>query len=126
MNPRPVSDVDAVVCDAGEVLIDETRVWHVWAELLGVTPLTFAAALGATIVAGDVHHAVFDLVAPDVDCRALEAEHERRYGGFATHDFVRRRAPDARGSARGGPDGGGRRQPAGPPTPAARRSRPAR
>jgi hypothetical protein len=29
---RPVPAVDAVVCDVGEVLIDETRVWQVWAE----------------------------------------------------------------------------------------------
>lgn len=87
MSVGRVPEVDAVVCDVGEVLIDETRVWHVWAELLGVTPLTFGAALGATIVAGDEHDAVFDLVAPGVDWRVLETDHERRYGGFAERDL---------------------------------------
>ena len=38
-----------VVFDVGEVLIDETRVWAIWAGLLGVSPLTFAAVLGAAI-----------------------------------------------------------------------------
>lgn len=87
MSAGDVSDVRVVVCDVGEVLIDETRVWQVWAQLLDVTPLTFAAALGATIVAGAEHDAVFDLVAPGVDWRAREAEHERRYGGFRPDDL---------------------------------------
>lgn len=39
----------AIVFDVGEVLIDEARVWETWAHLIGVTPLTFAAVLGAVI-----------------------------------------------------------------------------
>jgi FMN phosphatase YigB (HAD superfamily) len=91
---RPRRALDAVVFDVGEVLIDETRVWHAWADLLGVTRLTFAAALGAVITADREFHAVFDLVAPGVDWRALEDEHERRYGGFTAADLY----PDARGT----------------------------
>lgn len=83
---------DVVVFDVGEVLIDETRVWRTWADLLGVPPFTFAALLGAAIARGDDHRAVFAALAPDVDWRALEAEHERRYGGFADADLY----PDVR------------------------------
>ena len=78
---------DVVVLDIGEVLIDETRVWETWAHLLGVTPLTFAAVLGAAIARGEDHHAVFAALAPGVDWRALEAQHERRYGGFTEADL---------------------------------------
>lgn len=84
--------VEAVVFDVGEVLVDETRVWHTWADLLGVTRLTFAAALGATIVAGEPHTAVFARVASGTDWRALEPLHEQRYGGFGEADLY----PDVR------------------------------
>jgi HAD superfamily hydrolase (TIGR01549 family) len=76
-----------VVFDVGEVLIDETRVWAVWAELLGVSPLTFAAVLGAAIVQGEDHEIVFPTIAPNVDWRDFEDEHERRYGGFRESDL---------------------------------------
>ena len=88
----PAATTAAVVFDVGEVLIDETRVWQVWAELLGVTPLTFAAVLGAAIARGEDHHAVFTTLAPGVDWRTLEARHEHRYGGFRARDLY----PDAR------------------------------
>jgi HAD superfamily hydrolase (TIGR01549 family) len=81
-----------VVFDIGEVLIDESRVWAVWAELLGVSPLTFAAVLGAAIVQGEDHEAVFPHVAPNVDWHDFEPEHERRYGGFQPGDVY----PDVR------------------------------
>ncbi|MEX0835515.1 MAG: HAD family hydrolase [Nitriliruptor sp.] len=76
-----------VVFDVGEVLIDETRVWSCWAELLGVTPLTFAAVLGAAIVQGQDHEVVFPAIAPNVDWHDFEDEHERRYGGFREEDL---------------------------------------
>lgn len=87
---------DAVVFDVGEVLIDETRVWEVWARLVGTTPLTFAAALGAAIARGDDHTAVFAALAPGVDWRGMEAHHERRYGGLGEHDLY----PDVRQALR--------------------------
>lgn len=83
LGPAPT----AVVFDVGEVLIDETRVWATWADLLGVSALTFAAALGAAVSQGLDHHAVFDHVAPNVDWREFEVEHERRYGGFRDDDL---------------------------------------
>lgn len=54
----------------GETLIDETRMWHEWADILGVPRFTFAAALGAVIARGEDHRRVFDVVAPGVDWRA--------------------------------------------------------
>lgn len=78
-----------VVFDVGEVLIDETRVWSVWADLLGVTPLSFAAVLGAAIVQGEDHELVFPAIAPNVEWRDFEDEHERRYGGFGEDDLHR-------------------------------------
>ncbi|MFO7960783.1 MAG: HAD family hydrolase [Nitriliruptoraceae bacterium] len=81
-----------VVFDVGEVLIDETRVWSVWAEIVGVSPLTFAAVLGAAIVQGESAAAVFAHLAPNLDWRDFEPEHGRRYGGFREEDLY----PDVR------------------------------
>ncbi len=81
-----------VVFDVGEVLIDETRVWAVWADLIGVSPLTFASVLGAAIVQGEASAAVFAHLAPNLDWPSFEAEHERRYGGFRDEDLY----PDVR------------------------------
>lgn len=76
-----------VVFDIGEVLVDETRVWAVWADLIGTSPLTFAAVLGAAVVQGEDHRAVFEHLAPNLDWRPLEATHEERYGGFREADL---------------------------------------
>jgi len=83
---------DIVVFDVGEVLIDETRVWGIWADILGVSRFTFAAVLGAAISQGLDHHAVFPVVAPNSDWMPFEEEHERRYGGFTEQDLY----PDVR------------------------------
>lgn len=81
-----------VVFDIGEVLIDETRVWGLWADILGVSRFTFAAVLGAAISQGLDHEAVFPVVAPNSEWRQFEGEHERRYGGFQEEDLY----PDVR------------------------------
>lgn len=78
---------EVVVFDIGEVLIDESRVWSCWADVLGVSHLTFAAVLGAAIAQGADHREVFRHVAPNVDWEAFTAEHERRYGGFRPVDL---------------------------------------
>lgn len=87
-DPAPTT----VVFDVGEVLIDETRVWAVWADIVGVSPLTFAAVLGAAIVQGEPADAVFAHLAPNLEWRDFEPEHERRYGGFREEDLY----PDVR------------------------------
>jgi HAD superfamily hydrolase (TIGR01549 family) len=92
LDPEDAADPDGpaprlIVFDVGEVLVDETRVWAVWSELVGVSPLTFATVLGAAIVQGEDHTAVFAHVAPNIDWRRFEDEHERRYGGFRPEDL---------------------------------------
>ena len=77
---------DVVVLDIGEVVIDETRVWSVWAELLGVSPGTLMAVLGAAVSQGGDHTDAFPHVAPNVEWSELESEHEARYGGFRSED----------------------------------------
>ena len=91
--PEPDGPAPRIVAfDVGEVLIDESRVWSVWAGILGVSPLTFAAVLGAAIVQGEDHRVVFPHLAPNVEWHRFEDEHERRYGGFQEQDLY----PDAR------------------------------
>lgn len=86
--------MDRWVClDVGETLIDETRIWSVWADELGVPRLTFMAALGAVIERGEEHRDVFsDLGFSEMEWRAHGPEVERRYGGFQEQDLY----PDAR------------------------------
>jgi FMN phosphatase YigB (HAD superfamily) len=83
---------DTIVFDVGEVLIDETRVWAVWAEILGVSPLTFASVLGAAIVQGEDYPAVFTHLAPNIAIESFVDEHATRYGGFGDADLY----PDVR------------------------------
>ncbi|HSX06647.1 MAG TPA: HAD family hydrolase [Candidatus Saccharimonadia bacterium] len=45
--------VEAVCLDVGETLINEKRVWAMWADWLKVPKHTFSAALGAAIVRND-------------------------------------------------------------------------
>jgi HAD superfamily hydrolase (TIGR01549 family) len=80
-----------VVLDVGETLIDETRVWSTWADLLGIPRLTFLAGLGAALARGADYRGVFDLFGID-DWRARLPELEDRYGGFRPEDLY----PDAR------------------------------
>lgn len=78
-----------VCLDIGETLIDETRVWSTWAQVLGVTPLVLMGAMGAAIAEGRDHQqalARFDHAWVD-----RIHEFEAAYGGFATADLY----PDA-------------------------------
>jgi HAD superfamily hydrolase (TIGR01509 family) len=81
------------VFDVGETLVNESRMWGEWADWLGVTRLTFFAALGAVIAAKQHHHQVFGLVRPGIN---LLREREARllHGGLTRierHDLY----PDA-------------------------------
>jgi FMN phosphatase YigB (HAD superfamily) len=79
-----------VVLDVGETLIDETRFWATWADVLGVSRLTFMASLGAVLARGQDHRDVFLLFGePDWHQRVPDAE--ARHGGFASGDLY----PDA-------------------------------
>lgn len=79
-----------VCLDVGETLIDETRVWSTWADILGVTRFTFMAVLGSVIANGEDHRKVFDRLGRS-DWRHLQSEFDRRYGWFRSEDLY----PDA-------------------------------
>jgi HAD superfamily hydrolase (TIGR01549 family) len=82
-----------VCLDVGETLIDETRVWSTWADVLAIPRLTFMAALGAVIARGGEHRDVFGVFGlEEAAWRSRMSEVEARYGGFRDEDLY----PDAR------------------------------
>ena len=84
--PPPGRAPSLVAFDIGEVIIDESRVWEVWADILGISRFTMAAVLGAAIAQGLDHTEAFAHVAPNVQWEDFVEEHERRYGGFMPGD----------------------------------------
>jgi HAD superfamily hydrolase (TIGR01549 family) len=81
-----------VVLDVGETLIDETRIWSIWADVLGVPAMTMMAAFGAVIERGDEHYDVFGALGlTETDWRQRIPEVEAAYGGFRREDLY----PDA-------------------------------
>lgn len=79
-----------VCLDVGETLVDETRIWCIWADVLGIPRLTFLAAFGAAVARGGEHRDVFSIVGCP-DWRSLLPQVEQRYGGFQASDLY----PDA-------------------------------
>ena len=75
-----------VCLDVGETLIDETRIWSIWADELRVPRLTFLAALGAVIERGGEHRDVFDIFGVE-DWQLRMASVEGAYGGFQAGDL---------------------------------------
>ena len=72
--------------DIGEVLVDETRVWTTWASVLGVSPFTVMAALGAAVDRGEDHGAAFPRLGfPDWQER--EAQVQEAFGGIRAQDL---------------------------------------
>ncbi len=67
--------IKAVVFDAGETLVDETREYGTWADWLNVPRHTFSAVFGAVIAAGLDHRTAFEYFHPGFD---LAAERENR------------------------------------------------
>jgi HAD superfamily hydrolase (TIGR01662 family) len=83
---------DRWVClDVGETLIDETRVWTCWAEVLGITPFTFMAGMGAVLARGGEFRDTFAFLGrPDWEQHRPQAA--ARYAGFQERDLY----PDAK------------------------------
>jgi HAD superfamily hydrolase (TIGR01549 family) len=54
--------VKAVFFDAGETLVDETRLWAGVADAVGVPHLTFFGILGALAARGEHHRRVFEML----------------------------------------------------------------
>ncbi|PJN24256.1 HAD family hydrolase [Kitasatospora sp. CB02891] len=67
--------ITAVVFDVGECLVDETREYGTWADLLGVPRHTFVAQFGAVIAQGKDYRETFQVFKPGFD---LHVERERR------------------------------------------------
>ena len=83
--------MEAIFFDVGETLVDETAVWGAWADWLGVTRLTFFAALGAVLVGGGDHRDVFRLVRPELDFAEAARQRGVEEEGFTLTDLY----PDA-------------------------------
>ncbi len=79
-----------ICLDVGETLIDETRVWSIWADILSIPRLTFMAAFGAAVQRGFEHSDVFSMVRRP-DWRDLLPRVQEAYGGFHAQDLY----PDA-------------------------------
>jgi HAD superfamily hydrolase (TIGR01662 family) len=79
--------VRAVVFDVGETLVDETRIWSAWADVLGVPRLTFLGVLGGVIARGGDHREPFRLFRPDLDLQAEVRRHAE--SGSVAGDAVR-------------------------------------
>ncbi|HEX2141096.1 MAG TPA: HAD family hydrolase [Candidatus Limnocylindria bacterium] len=81
--------MDRWVClDVGETLIDETRIWSLWADAFGIPRLTFFAALGAVVAGGGQHGQTFESFGiPRESWLARLPEVEERYGGFREEDL---------------------------------------
>jgi HAD superfamily hydrolase (TIGR01549 family) len=99
-----VEPIDRWVClDVGETLIDETRIWSIWADVLGVPRLTFMAALGAVIAGGGEHRDVFGKFGfSEAEWRGRIPEVERVYGGFQERDLYADARPALAALAAGG------------------------
>jgi len=79
-----------VCLDVGETLIDETRVFATWADVLGVPRFTFAAVLGGVLARGGSYLDVFTALGVD-DWREHDDEVQETFGGFQAGDLY----PDA-------------------------------
>jgi HAD superfamily hydrolase (TIGR01662 family) len=78
---------DSWVClDVGETLVDETRIWSIWADELGIPRLTFMAAFGAAVARGREHQDVFSIVGRP-DWRKHLPNVMSSYGGFREEDL---------------------------------------
>ena len=79
--------------DVGETLVDETRVFHTWAEIFGIPDLTLMGVLGGSIATAkqsDDWRGFFELI-QQPEWRAQQPAFEDRYGSFRSTDLY----PDA-------------------------------
>ena len=85
---------DRWVClDVGETLVDETRVFHTWAEIFGLPDFTVMGVLGGSIATADKPDAwrrFFDLI-QQPEWRDQQPAFDDRYGAFRSTDLY----PDA-------------------------------
>jgi len=86
--------IRAVWFDVGEVLINETREYHAWADWLGIPRHTFSAVFGAVVARGEDYRTVFNHFRPDFN---LDAERQARLdAGLGEYLNAADLYPDAR------------------------------
>jgi len=90
-----------VCLDVGETLVDETRIWTTWADMVGVPRLTFMAMLGAVIARGGDHREVFEELGIR-EWRARWTEASERIGPFVLDDLYADGLPAATALAAAG------------------------
>jgi HAD superfamily hydrolase (TIGR01549 family) len=84
--PAKESPSHWICLDVGETLIDETRVWSIWADELGFPLMTFMSAFGAAVARGREHFDVFTILGVPAWREHMPAV-QRRYGGFQAVDL---------------------------------------
>ena len=88
---------ERLVClDVGETLIDETRIWSIWADELRIPRLTLFATIGAVIAREGEHRDIFGVFGVEDWPMRVDAV-ESVYGGFQPEDLY----PDALTSIEG-------------------------
>jgi FMN hydrolase / 5-amino-6-(5-phospho-D-ribitylamino)uracil phosphatase len=76
-----------ICLDVGECLVDESRAWDTWAEVLGVPHFTLAAIVGAAIVRGEPLADVLPEILDRADWAGARDAFEDAYGGFRAEDI---------------------------------------
>jgi FMN phosphatase YigB (HAD superfamily) len=72
-----MADVTAIIFDVGEVLVDESRLWLLWADWLGVPHAAFMAELDSVIQQRIHHRTVFERFRAGFDTAAARRDRER-------------------------------------------------
>jgi len=90
-----------VALDVGETLIDETRIWSVWADLLDVPRFTLMAALGAEVANDGDHRNAFE-IAGVPRWQDHWDDFEGAYGGFKATDLYSDALPAVQALCAGG------------------------
>jgi FMN phosphatase YigB (HAD superfamily) len=73
--------VKAVFFDIGETLINETRVWSLLADWMGVPRMTMFGVLGGLISEGRDHRDLFDILRPDLGWEGVLRGFRAEVGG---------------------------------------------
>jgi HAD superfamily hydrolase (TIGR01509 family) len=80
-----------VCLDVGECLIDESRAWSAWSQVLGVPQFTLAAIVGTAIVRGEPLVKALPATINRDDWAGVRDVFESAYGGLRAEDLY----PDA-------------------------------
>ena len=85
-----------VVLDVGETLLDESRIWRIWADELGISQLEFMSVFGAVAARGQGYQDIAGYY-PRLDWASKRAAIRERVGSIIDEDIF----PDVRASLDG-------------------------